>query len=78
MVELASAAIERVYGRRPELTGLTANCDMTHFVKRGIPSVIYGPGDFSVAHKIDEWVTVSELEKASRIYASIAMEVAGS
>ncbi|CQR51589.1 M20 family metallopeptidase [Paenibacillus riograndensis] len=78
MVELAAAAIERVYGRRPELTGLTANCDMTHFVKRGIPSVIYGPGDFSVAHTIGEWVTVSELENASRVYASIAMEVAGS
>ncbi|QWU15571.1 succinyl-diaminopimelate desuccinylase [Paenibacillus sophorae] len=78
MVELASAAIERVYGHKPELTGLTANCDMTHFVKRGIPSVIYGPGDFSVAHKIDEWVTLSELENATRVYASIAVEVAGS
>ncbi|WP_223068640.1 M20 family metallopeptidase [Paenibacillus caui] len=78
MVELASAAIERVYGRKPELTGLTANCDMTHFVKRGIPSVIYGPGDFSVAHKVDEWVALSELENATRVYSSIAVEVAGS
>jgi acetylornithine deacetylase/succinyl-diaminopimelate desuccinylase family protein len=76
-VEIACRAIESVYGKKPELTGLTANCDMTHFVARGIPSVIYGPGDFSVAHKANEWVTVSELENAARVYASIAIETAG-
>ncbi|MBB6636389.1 M20 family metallopeptidase [Cohnella thailandensis] len=78
MVGLASRAIEEVYGRRPELVGLTANCDMTHFVARGIPSVIYGPGDFSVAHTADEWVPLSELEKATRVYATIALDVASS
>ncbi|WP_080834304.1 M20 family metallopeptidase [Cohnella massiliensis] len=76
LVALAARSIESVYGRAPELVGLTANCDMTHFVARGIPSVIYGPGDFSVAHKADEWVELAELEKAARVYASIAWEVA--
>ncbi|MCQ6562954.1 M20 family metallopeptidase [Paenibacillus mendelii] len=54
MVGLASRAIEEVYGCKPELVGLTANCDMSHFMNRGIPSVIYGPGDFAMAHKVDE------------------------
>jgi acetylornithine deacetylase/succinyl-diaminopimelate desuccinylase family protein len=78
MVSLASRAIEEAYGRPPELVGLTANCDMTHFVARGIPSVIYGPGDFSVAHTADEWVPLSELEKATRVYATISLDVASS
>ncbi|MDB5053364.1 MAG: acetylornithine deacetylase or succinyl-diaminopimelate desuccinylase [Bacilli bacterium] len=76
MVGLAARAIEQVYGRKPELVGLTANCDMSHFVNRGIPAMIYGPGDFSLAHKVDEWVSLTELENATWVYASIALEVA--
>lgn len=76
VVKLCRDAISSVYGQETKITGLTANCDMTHFAARGIPSVIYGPGDFSVAHKIDEWVTLDELEKATRVYAAIAVEAA--
>src|SRR5690606_27334330 len=77
MVKLASASIEKVYGQKPELIGLTANCDMSHFMKREIPTVIYGPGDFSQAHKVDEWVSLSELEKAAWVYATMVLNVAG-
>lgn len=77
VVKLCRDAISAVYGQQEtEVTGLTANCDMTHFAARGIPSVIYGPGDFSVAHKTDEWVTLDELLNAARVYARIAFEAA--
>jgi acetylornithine deacetylase len=30
----------------------------------GIPSVVFGPGDIAQAHTGDEWVQLSELERA--------------
>ena len=31
----------------------------------GIPSVVVGPGDIDQAHKPDEWILVSDLEKCN-------------
>lgn len=76
IVQLSKRVLDEVYQQQTEITGLTANCDMTHFVAKGIPSVIYGPGDFSIAHKVNEWVTLDELEKAVYVYSHIAIEVA--
>lgn len=76
LVQLGKRVLADVYGQETVITGLTANCDMTHFVAKGIPAVIYGPGDFSIAHKVDEWVTIDELEKAAYVYAYFALEAA--
>jgi len=33
----------------------------------GIPSVVFGPGDIAQAHTADEWVTVSQLERGTKL-----------
>jgi acetylornithine deacetylase/succinyl-diaminopimelate desuccinylase family protein len=33
----------------------------------GIPCVVFGPGSIAQAHTVDEWVAVSQLDKASQI-----------
>lgn len=33
----------------------------------GIPSVVFGPGDIAQAHTVDEWVAISELERATQL-----------
>ncbi len=33
----------------------------------GIPSVVFGPGDIAQAHTADEWVSVKQLERATRL-----------
>ena len=33
----------------------------------GIASVVFGPGDIAQAHTVDEWVTISQLERARRL-----------
>ena len=33
------------------------------FAQAGIPTVVIGPGSIDQAHKADEWIAVSELEK---------------
>jgi succinyl-diaminopimelate desuccinylase len=59
-------------GLPPELTGLTVNCDMTHFRAAGIPAVVFGPGSPSVMHVRDEHLTAQVLEQAVAAYVSMA------
>ena len=33
----------------------------------GIPSVVFGPGDIGQAHTVDEWVAISQLERATNL-----------
>jgi acetylornithine deacetylase/succinyl-diaminopimelate desuccinylase family protein len=40
-----------------------------------IPSIMYGPGNISCAHSDVEWVKITELPKASLIYALTAMDI---
>jgi acetylornithine deacetylase len=37
-----------------------------HFASRGIPTVVCGPGDISVAHRPDEYVELAQLESCAR------------
>lgn len=43
----------------------------------GITSVVIGPGDIDQAHKPDEWIAVSELEKCNAFIARLIAECAG-
>lgn len=40
-------------------------CDAAVLATAGIPSVVFGPGDIAQAHTSDEWISLSELERAS-------------
>jgi acetylornithine deacetylase len=43
----------------------------------GIPSVVVGPGDIDQAHKPDEWILVSDLEKCNGFIRSLIDECRG-
>lgn len=53
--------------------GLTGGCDMVHFRGLGADGIILGPGSLQVAHKPNEFVPISELKTACRIYQDIAL-----
>lgn len=56
-------------------TGFKACCDMTFLRNEGnMPVVILGPGDIGMAHKMNEYIDIESLYKASRIYGKIAIE----
>ncbi len=42
----------------------------------GIPSVVFGPGDIAQAHTVDEWVTVSQLERATKLLTKFLQSLA--
>jgi acetylornithine deacetylase/succinyl-diaminopimelate desuccinylase-like protein len=65
LVECAAQAI-------PDITLATfpGGCDARHFTNRyGVPAVIFGPGDLKQAHRIDEYIDVMDLVKASQALA---------
>jgi len=54
--------------------GATYGTHAADLQKRGIPAVVLGPGDISQAHTKDEWIEISELDKAVGVYKRLMME----
>jgi acetylornithine deacetylase len=65
-------------GRRGALTGFPAGCDLPFLVRQGgMPSVVFGPGDCTVAHSTDEFVSVAEVVAAAKILFVAALRWCG-
>jgi succinyl-diaminopimelate desuccinylase len=74
IVQEALSARTEVLEESSEVGGFTACSDMWHLKNQGgIPTIILGPGDLTMAHKRDEFIEVEELQKAVRIYRNIAL-----
>ncbi len=67
----------RYLGLSDELTGFSMATDGRFFAEAGYPTIIYGPGDPSLAHVPDEWVGVDEVLAATRAYALAAISLFG-
>jgi acetylornithine deacetylase/succinyl-diaminopimelate desuccinylase-like protein len=48
--------------------------DGPHFVAFGAAIVIFGPGKPNLCHKPDEYIAISDLEKAAEHYQTIITE----
>ena len=53
--------------RQRQPSGVVFFSDAAVLASGGIPSVLFGPGDIAQAHTADEWVEVSQLERAKDI-----------
>lgn len=73
----AMGAANAALGLDPAPVGYNMATDGRHFAAAGIPTVIYGPGDFSLAHVPNEWVGVDEVMEATRAYALFALNLLG-
>jgi acetylornithine deacetylase/succinyl-diaminopimelate desuccinylase family protein len=62
-------------GLSTSLRGFSMATDGRYFANKGIPTIIYGPGDPRLAHIPDEWVGVDELLWATRAYALAAVSM---
>lgn len=67
----------RALGRELKIGGFRACCDMWPFRERGIPAVIFGPGELAQAHTVGEWVDLAQVEAAARFYALAALNWLG-
>lgn len=55
----------------------TAVSDATWLEAAGIPSVVFGPGDLSRAHSMDEYVVIDEIISAARIMGRAMLDWCG-
>ena len=51
--------------------------DGPHFTSLGAPIVIFGPGKPQLCHKTDEYIEISDLEKAAEDYENIILKFLG-
>jgi succinyl-diaminopimelate desuccinylase len=74
LVVSVAAAHERVYGARPAFGGVPGSTDGTILARdRGVPVVVYGPGDKRIPHQPDEFVDLDEVVRAARVYVIAAL-----
>ena len=65
--EAVKRAHERVTGEKPAVEGVPYGADMRLFIRfGGMPCVMYGAGDVTVAHAPDEHISITELLTATR------------
>ena len=70
---LAMQEANQFLGLSTDLTGFSMGTDGRHFVNQGYPTIIYGPGDPSLAHQPNEWVGIDEVMEATKAYALAAL-----
>ena len=76
--EAVKRAHEGVTGERPAVEGVSYGSDMRLFVRfGGMPCVMYGAGDVSVAHSTDEHVSVTDLLTATKTVACLLADWCG-
>ena len=77
-VSVLGKAHESILGTRPEPVSIMSSVtDAGWFAEAGIPVAIYGPGDLSEAHSIDEFIRWDQVMNAARIYARLLTEWCG-
>ncbi len=77
IVQYCISAHTAVVGTEPKLAGFCAVCDAAFLNAKGIPSIIYGPGDILNAHAVNEYVDIIELVRATKTLALVAASWCG-
>lgn len=78
VVRVLTTAYKQVKGEKPKKWGFPATTDGSVFVAEAeLPITLFGPGRISEAHSVDEFVEISQLVDASRVYALTALNFCG-
>lgn len=77
LARAAAAALEA--NGRPAVFGVYAFCTngSESAGRRGLPTIGLGPGAEADAHRIDESISIEELDAATAIYRDLALDLAG-
>ncbi|CAN5809147.1 ArgE/DapE family deacylase [soil metagenome] len=74
IVEAAVSAHRHVFGETPPLGGVPGSTDGTIFwMAKRTPLVVWGPGDTTIPHQVNEFVRLDEVAAYSRAYIRAAL-----
>jgi succinyl-diaminopimelate desuccinylase len=73
--QVLANSVERVTGRRPDVSLCPGLLETRFFVDVGIPAVIYGPGLVEEAHGPKEYVIVEDVLSCTEIYAVTVLDL---
>jgi succinyl-diaminopimelate desuccinylase len=71
----AAQEVARELTLPPEVVGYHQASDGRFFAERGVPTILFGPGDPEVAHTPDESVDLNDLITAARFYALLGLRL---
>jgi acetylornithine deacetylase len=74
-IDPLSHAIETATGRRPSVVGVPFGTDAGPLNEKGLPCVVFGPGDIAQAHTKDEWIEIEQVQLAAEAYFQIAVQL---
>ncbi len=60
------------HGEAGGIEGMSAWTDAALLNDAGIPTVLFGPGDISLAHAAEEYIALDEIDRASDVFHSLA------
>jgi acetylornithine deacetylase len=75
LVRSLDTAIKTVQGGAPVHSGMTSWTDAHSFAEAGSTAVVFGPGNLQRAHRIEEYIHVSEVVACARILADVLLRV---
>ena len=75
LVKTVADAVRSISRESPKVTLMMAGCDMRYFHQAGIDTIVYGPGELSLAHQTDEHVAIADLVLAAKVYALSAIKL---
>jgi acetylornithine deacetylase/succinyl-diaminopimelate desuccinylase-like protein len=69
IVRVLNEGIKALFSVEAKIGGMIGANDSRFFIKRGIPTVICGPGITTQSHQIDEYVETRSVFNAAKAYA---------
>jgi acetylornithine deacetylase/succinyl-diaminopimelate desuccinylase-like protein len=67
--------VESLTSRTVQFGGTLASGDLYHTMRAGIPGIYWGPGNMALAHTTDEYIEISEMLVAARVYATAMLQL---
>ncbi len=64
----------RSIGLTPQLHAVPFGTDASTIQEKGIPVVVFGPGDIAQAHTCDEWIELAQIDHAAAILYRLVVE----
>lgn len=79
LIKKSIESYQKVFNKEPKLSGVVYYTDAVPFREANpkLPLLIYGPGDYTRNHKINEFVEISSVIDAAKFYIALALNYLG-